>query len=205
MFQYDKKIDEWSQAMIKGHDEIWGRQITVANGTDLVITRNSLIDYLNDYTDKHLEEILLRLNRMTGLSYGASDIGLFINTIPVSLHNAKDKFISISAYHQFFTYPTVIIHELFHVYFCNYIRTAEFLAQNGIKDLSDIISSKEENELKEIVIVIINEEFSDLIDADDAGYPHHLNLRKELLILWESENHDFFSWVRHVIEALKKG
>jgi hypothetical protein len=67
-----------------------------------------------------------------------------------------------------------------------YITSKKFL-----EETCNVISEKEKNELKEIITVIINKEFADIIDKPDEGYPNHKNIRKQILKLWKKENPNF--------------
>ncbi len=198
MFRYDKKVDIWSKKMIAGLNKVWGNEIPKKQTSKKSLTLPFLIDYLNKYLNKYGKTIIKRFNELTGLSYKINDFGYYINNTPVSLHNSEKLFISISQNHPFTKYPTVIIHEISHIYFYKYINSTKFLKT------CNVISKKEKNELKEIITVIINKEFTDIIDKPDEGYSNHKNIRKQILKLWEKENPNFDKWVKEVIKIYKK-
>ena len=203
MFKYDKKIDNWSKDMISGLDNIWGAQIPNKNQKLHSLTLSSLIFYLNTYIDKNGNTIIKRFNKLTGLSYKLSDFKYYVNSTPVSLHNGKDLYISIGSNHSFNSYPTIIIHEISHIYFYKYLESKKFLKINKISKATDLISEKERNELKEIVTVIINEEFGDLIDKKDQGYLEHKEIREKITKLWNKDR-NFDKWIIKVIKEYKK-
>jgi hypothetical protein len=203
-FKYNKKIDTWSKKMIEGLDTIFGNKIPQNQNNLKTITLPFLIEYLNKYLNKYGKTIINRFNKLTGLSYTTDDFGFYINNTPVSLHNGKELYISISQNHSFNKYPTVIIHEISHIYFYKYIYSSRFLKFNNILKTSDLISEKERNELKEIITVIINKEFIDIIDKLDEGYPNHKNIREKALKLWIKKYPNFDEWIREVIKIYKK-
>ena len=203
MFKYDKKINNWSHEMIRGLDNVWGNKIPNNQVNQTSLTMPFLINYLNEYLEKYGNTIIKRFNKLTGLSYKISDFGFYINDTPVSLHNSKDLYISISLNHSFARYPTIIIHEISHIYFQKYINSQKFMKLNNISKISDLISEKERNELKEIITVIINTEFSDVIDRLDEGYPNHKNIREKVLKLWRKDK-NFDKWMTKVIKIYKK-
>lgn len=205
MFKYNKKVDTWSHKMIQGLDEVWGNKIPKKNNNLKQITIPFLISYLNGYLNKYGKTIIAIFNKLTGLSYKINDFKYYVNTTPVSLHNAKNLYISISLNHSFISYPTIIIHEISHIYFYKYIESLRFLKLNNISKTSDLISEKERNELKEIITVILNEEFIDIIDKLDGGYPNHKNIREKIIKLWKKENLNFDKWIVKVIKEYKKG
>lgn len=205
MFKYDKKIDNWSQKKIRGLDNIWGVKIEKTKNTLNFMSIKYLEIYLNLYINKYGKKIINRFNRLTGLSYKINDFKFYTNNTPVSLHNAKYLYISIGKYHAFNKYPTIIIHELSHIYFYKYIESKKFLEFNKIFNTFDFISTKEKNELKEIITVIINDEFSDIIDSSDDGYPEHKEIRNNIIKLWrKNKNKDFDKWINNVIKTNKK-
>ncbi|MFA5932160.1 MAG: hypothetical protein WC793_02175 [Candidatus Paceibacterota bacterium] len=204
MFKYDKKIDIWSKKMIKNLDKVWGNKIPKNKNNSKSLTSPFLIIYLNRYFNKYGKKIFARFNKLTSLSYKINDFDYYINNTPVSLHNSKKSYISISQYHSFNKYPAVIIHEISHIYFYNYINSKKFLKFNNISKTSDLISEKERNELKEIITVIINKEFANIIDRLDEGYPNHKNIREKIFNLWIKENINFDEWVAEVIKIYKK-
>lgn len=204
MFKYDKHIDEWSHEMIAGYDEIWGDKIGTADKTRRVLTIKYLEEYLNSFIDDYGHEIIKRFNKLTGLNYALNDIRFYTNTTPVSLHSTENFFTSISAYHQFLAYPTIIIHELSHIYICNFIRQTGFLSANKVLGINELLSPNEENEFKEITTVIINELFYDLLDQYDYGYPNHQEMRSILSKLWASKKVSFSDWISAAIRLIKK-
>ncbi len=69
-----------------------------------------------------------------------------------------------------------IMHELFHFY--TWHALGEKLMANGV-------SMEKFNDLKEALTVILNLEFSDLMNGDiDRGYPQHQEMRAEIARLW---------------------
>jgi hypothetical protein len=205
MFKYDKKIDNWSQKMIKNIGKIWGNKILKKKNNIKSIVFRFLIKYLNGYLNKYGKTIITRFNVLTVLSDKVNDFSYYINSATVSVHNALDLYISISSHHSFIRYPTVIIHEISHIYFYNYINSKKFLKFNNILKTSDLISKKERNELKEIITVILNREFKDIIDVSDEGYPNHKNIREKIFKLWEKKRPNFDEWMMEVIKIYKMG
>lgn len=205
MFKYDKKIDNWSQKIIKDTKDVWGNKIPKGQDGLKHRTLPFLIDYLNSYLEKYGKTIINRFNKLTGLSYSVSNFGYYINSTSVSLHNATKLYISLSQEHAFNRYPAIIIHEISHIYFYKYVESIRFLKFNNISKTSDLLSEKEKNELKEIITVIINTEFVDIIDKIDEGYPHHKNIREKVLKLWVKEKPNFDKWIAKVMEEYKRG
>ena len=72
-----------------------------------------------------------------------------------------------------------VMHELFHFY--TWYAFGEKLANQGV-------SREKYNDIKESLTVILNSDFSDLMNgAVDSGYPQHQEMRAEITRLW-SEN-----------------
>ena len=57
--------------------------------------------------------------------------------------------------------------------------------------------------LKEAITFLLNEEFSDLINEKDMGYPSHQNLRKDLIAVWR-KNKDFQKFLDKSLPIVKK-
>jgi hypothetical protein len=204
MFKYDEQIDSWSHDMIKDLTEIWGNEILKANHNMIPFTTKYLIAYLNSYAEEYGQKILDRFDLLMGSSCSPKDIGYYVNTTPVSLHSSSQQFISISGYHSFIAYPTVIAHEICHLYFYNFLRSKKFLSFNQVSDIAELLTESQENEVKEMITIILNLEFLDLINQDDPGYPHHQIMRRELQALWLNKP-DFISLVSEAIKIYKKG
>lgn len=202
MFIYDKKIDRWSHKMIKNLTEVWGVGIPQKTRRDSFKTLPFLQQYLNEYIREYGEEIFLKFLCVTGIKYVPKNFGYFLNTTPVSLHNAKDKYISIGLHHEFASYPTVVIHELFHIFFYEYVETLQFRAALN-KARIEYPTEHELDEIKEIVTVIINDVFQSIIDTSDAGYPNHQISRTAVFVHWCSER-NFKTVILNAIEAYKK-
>jgi hypothetical protein len=203
MFKYDEKKDAWAYEMIKGIEEIWGNRMLKIENDKEPITTKYLINYLNNYLEDYGQKILEKFSILTGISYKNKDLNYYVNTTPVSLHSSSEHFISIGGYHSFISYPTVVIHEICHIFFHDFVRSENFLSFSKISDISEILSIKQENELKEIVTVIINLEFLDLIAQKDQGYPNHQSIRHELEMLWLNKP-DFTIWISEAIKIYKK-
>jgi hypothetical protein len=184
MFIYDKTIDEWSHEMIKGVEQVWGTKISTQQKTNNIKTIPFLCDYLNNWLLKYGDNLFKRFKTVTGISYTTDEFGYCINTTGVSLHNTEKFFISIGLSHAFNTYPTVMIHELLHIYFYKFIHSKVFLKENNFAKIEDLINVNEQNDLKEILTVLINEEFQDFIDTTDTGYPGHEALRRNVIHEW---------------------
>ncbi len=204
MFKYDKKVDLWSKDKIKNLDVIWGNSITKQRNDRKSFLFPFLINYLNGYLEKYGDSFIKRFNDLTGLSFKIDDFKYYINSTNISLHNGTEEYISIGLNHSFIAYPTIIIHEISHLYFYKYIDSENFLKYNKVVKTSDLISEKEQNELKEIITVIINKEFADIIYKFDDGYPHHKDIRKEVLKLWTERKPNFDKWISEVIKIYKK-
>jgi hypothetical protein len=204
MFRYDKKIDNWSNKMTAGLTKIWGHKIQKIQKDSNFNTLQLLNEYLNEYFNKYGKIIFTRFNNLTGLSYQVKDLGYYVNNTNFSLHNSQNSYISIGKNHTFNSYPTVIIHEISHIYFYKYINSERFLKYNKILKTSDLLSDRERNELKEIITVIINEEFADIINTQDQGYPSHQKIRSQIIKLWGKDK-DFDKWISKVIKIYKKG
>jgi len=204
MFEYSKKIDDWSQDMIKGLTEIWGNKISKAPDDVAPFTIKYLVTYLDGYMKEYGQKIIDRFDVLMGKLLGQNNVSYYVNTTPVSLHNSSEFFVSIGECHSFISYPTVVIHEICHIYFYYFIRSQNFLSFNKVSDISELLTESQENELKEIITVILNLEFSDLINQDDQGYPDHQVIRRELQALW-LEKPDFISWVSAAIKMYKRG
>ena len=173
MFKYSKSVDQWSKRMIIGIDKVWGQAIPKDHSKIKLITPIFLKNYLNSYFSRYGEKIFLKLNTVFSSNYKASDFKYFINTTSVSLHNAQEKFISISINHEFSRYPTIVIHELFHLFF--YL----FIQRHPTKANEETL-----NDIKEILTVIINLEFDAYIDVRDEGYPTHQKKRGWVKNYW---------------------
>lgn len=200
MFHYNKKVDGWSHEKIKGINQVWGNIIPTQSHKKKFQLLTYLQKYLDSYLAKNGKKITTRLNKISGQKNSLSDFDFFINSTPVSLHNAQKKFISIGAAHQFNRYPTIIIHELLHIISYQQIEIDESLR----KKLKSTLSEKDLNELKEIITVLINEEFEDLIEIPDAGYPKHQKIREKVLRLWKKRN-DFSDFIWQSALEIKKG
>lgn len=200
MFHYNKKIDTWSQTRIKNIRQIWGNTIPLQSNKTRFRSLPYLQIYLNSYLNKHGKKIINQLNKLSGQKNVINQFGFFLNSTPVSLHNAQDKFISISATHQFNKYPTVIIHELLHIIFYQQIS----LDKNLQKKLDTILSEKDINRLKEVITVLINVEFNDLIEVPDTGYTEHQEVRKKALKIWRKRK-NFSDFIWQVALEMKKG
>lgn len=202
MFIYDKTVDRWSHKMTKNLTEVWGTRVPQQMRRDKFKTLSFLQNYLNEYLRKYRQKIFLKFSDITGIKHAPNDFGYFLNTTPVSLHNTKNKYISIGLHHEFASYPTIIIHELFHLFFYEHIKTLNFHKTLG-KAQVEPPSDHEFNEIKEIITVIINDEFQDLIDTPDAGYPNHQIARAKVLACWRSER-NFQTVILYAIEMHKK-
>lgn len=191
MFRYSLGVDNWSHKMIVGLDNVWGKQIEFdSNKKALTHTRPLLGNYLDSYFKKNGEKIFEIFYKLTGLKHAVNDFDYFLNTTTVSLHNYRKHYISVGAYHSFASYPTILIHELFHLFFYEF--SEKF-------DLTDL----ERNEIKEIITVIINYEFVDFIDVFDIGYPQHEKIRSFAGATWEKDK-NFYNFVNQVIGEYKK-
>ena len=72
------------------------------------------------------------------------------------------------------------------------------MQKNNLKSICDIATEKELNEIKEIVTVIINDRFYDLIDTLDEGYPEHEELRINAKREWD-KNRNFDRFILYII------
>ncbi|MDP3899828.1 MAG: hypothetical protein Q8Q23_01980 [bacterium] len=192
-FQYDKKIDNWSHRMISGLTEIWGVRLNKNNDKLRYKTLPLLKNYLDGYWQKHGTKIIKRLNSIFKLNHSPDDFLLYLNTAGASLHNTEKQFISLCLHHSFISYPTVIIHELSHIYFYQYLRKSSITSLNN----------NEANELKEIITVIINTEFLDYIDCLDVGYPDHKKIRARAKKIWQ-QNKNMDAFMAKMIKIYKK-
>lgn len=205
MFKYNAEVDNWSHKMIEGIEGVWGYKLEKTDKKNKLITMDMLIKYLDDYIGQYGKEILNRFNNLTGLSFNLDNLGLYVNTTSVSMHNGQQVYVSIGLNHSFISYPTIVIHEIFHIYFSHYIHTERFLISNDVLKTEDIISPQEENDIKEIITVIINGLFKDIIDTPDSGYPDHKEMRDEIATLWKNDKKkDFNNWLNSVIKLNKK-
>ena len=192
-FQYNKKIDDWSHNMISNLNETWGVQLNKKSTKSKYKTLPFLKNYLDGYWQKYETKIIKKLNNIFKLNFRSNDFSLYLNTTIVSLHNTEKQFISISLNHSFISYPTIIIHELSHIYFYKYIQN------NLITDLDEA----ELNELKEIITVIINNEFKEYIDYPDIGYPNHQKIREQAKKIWR-KNKNIDTFIEKLIKIYKK-
>ena len=95
----------------------------------------------------------------------------------------------------------IIVHELSHIYFY------EFMYKNFKKFWLGLelhvgdkrLGEGELNELKEIVTVINNIEFKDMLTTPDTGYPKHERLRTEAFELWEGDK-NFGNFITRLTE-----
>lgn len=180
MFKYNKKIDAWSRSMILEVNEAWGLIIDKDEEKISLKMLKYLLDYLDGYMKVNGNKIFLIFSRILDMKCHESEVRFYVNSSTVSLHNGSKKFVSISCRHGFDVYPTVIIHEIFHILFYQYIN----FNKNAIKEK---ISEYECNEIKEILTVLINLEFQNLIYKHDKGYPVHATMRNEVEKFWKKK------------------
>lgn len=202
MFRYNKKIDRWSHKMISNINNVWGMQID-----KMPIRKIKTLPLLKDYLDKFLKknhkQIFNKLNKIFKTTYSSDSFKYYLNTTSVSLYNPLERFISISPNHSFTRYPTVIIHELFHIFFYLYLTSDKFLKDNRLKSIEQLLTREELNEVKEIITIIINHEFNNLIDYPDSGYPKHSHLRKIAEKIWLRDK-NFQKFITRFIQVYKK-
>lgn len=186
-FSYDKKIDTWSHKMVGKLHSIWGRQLFKTDENSSVNITLAL-RALDNFLESHGLQIIERLNKIYNLEYQLSDFGFFVNTSPVSLdsHKKGNFFISISINRSLSKCADVIIHELSHIYF--YAFMYKYFKKSWIGLELHVgkyrLGEGELNELKEVVTVINNIEFSSILTGPDIGYPKHKVLRDRILYLW---------------------
>ena len=70
----------------------------------------------------------------------------------------------------------ICLHELLHFY-------THQLIEPFFREAGDL---EEHNQFKEALTVLLNAEFSDLIERNDQGYPQHRELRDRILTAWQS-------------------
>ncbi|MBU4443680.1 hypothetical protein KJ656_01150, partial [bacterium] len=147
--------------MVKDIAYIWGNPLVGNKPNPNLRAIKPSIDFLDSILDNNGTEIFKRLSSITGINKKIQDIDFFVNSVRVSLHNTGQRFVSISLHHPLDTYPTIIIHELFHIFFHDLLYSGSLIDK---LDEESIVALKEkENEIKEYLTIIINEEFSDLI------------------------------------------
>ncbi|HLC69419.1 MAG TPA: hypothetical protein VJH75_00005 [Patescibacteria group bacterium] len=202
-FVYDKKVNAWSGKVNLNVLKNWGVSEYKTKKVGISVEMVDLFSgYLNTWMDNNIAKVLKTFFKITKIIHRPADFKYYINLSSISLHHAKENFISIGIAHPFSNYPTIIIHELFHLYFYQYIYWDEFLKRFGLKSVNDFIDPEEQNELKEILTVIINEEFKKFIVFPDEGYPKHRALRRIARASWTKEK-DFGKLVMDIGKLLK--
>lgn len=105
----------------------------------------------------------------------SDDITAYLTTNTRCPYNIEENYFFVSMLNS--SVRKTIMHELFHFY-------TWYGLQQELKD----VSKEKYNDIKESLTVLLNLEFSDLLDgAVDYGYPQHQEMRTIIKELWLSE------------------
>ncbi len=207
-FTYDPKIDMWSHKKVKGLYGMWGGQFKreTKSMPQANIEQASLL--LNKFLNSHGQGIISKLNHIFGLNFKLEDFGFYLNTLPeISLdsHKKGNFFISISSSHPAKKFPMVVVHEFSHIYFYAFMHKNFKKSWLGLElHVGDKrLGEGELNELKEIVTVINNIEFKDILITPDTGYPKHEKIRTKTVELWQG-NKNFKDFIIQLTELYKE-
>jgi hypothetical protein len=192
-FSYDKQKDIWClmnygkgsmnsstptkvyEKLVALHGESPSEE-TASDFIDSYIKENSIdiekyvLDYQNEW------------NQIADIYYKKAESIFGVNlenyiTVYLTINNRCPY--SIAESHFFVSVPTysmrkTVMHELWHFY-----TWYKFGSQQ------EILGKQKYNEIKEVLTVLLNIEFKDLLgDIQDAGYPQHQELRTNILDIW---------------------
>jgi len=172
IFRYNKQINKKYWKTIIKHKEMFGMKFP---------DKISVTEQDEKIAEKKVPEFFYLWNKDKEMRTGIFKIykyklpktlKCYIVTTETSAINLKKKYILLSAHIPIDKIPMVIIHEFSHIAFLqkwgNFCKKLGY-TKNGIK------------ELKEVLTVINNIEFKDIIDK---GYSIHKNIRRTVKNRW---------------------
>lgn len=117
-------------------------------------------------------EFVKRMNNIFKMDFPLDTITAYLTTADRCTLTEDYFFVTIHGQQQI----RIIMHELLHFY--TYVAFGKEFSQLNEKQIYDV---------KETMTELLNQEFSDLTGAPDAGYPQHQELRKKFQYLWQEE------------------
>jgi len=216
---FEKDLWNWIQAIQKGqsHGISWSQWIPDAvvkekiKGKEKKEVAEILRLFLEEkyateeklFTDyaEHLEIVLCQisdrifalLEKMTEKPVYRNEFTGFVTTFPRGPYSTKSGYI-------WFIYGKgdewqikACIHELLHMQFEHYYK----------EKLRKQINEKQFDFLRESMTVILNEEFREITQEIDKGYPIHQEFRKRLLVLWK-QRQNFQEFIENAVKEVGK-
>ena len=148
---------------------------------------------LQNILEGQQEKIFSRMEMATGKKIYKEDFTCFLTTFPRAPYDYHHGYVWIPIIWPKETHVRTFVHELLHFQTYFYWK----------KQCLNKLSSKEFENLKEALTIILNEEFMDLIVWPDKGYKIHKNLRDELLKYWKV-NKDFDKLINYGVKNYHK-
>lgn len=138
--------------------------------------------------DQKLENACKRIESLMGKPIYRKDFTLYFTMFPRAPYNPKTG--SIWLPYLWRDPMGTFLHELCHFQFIYYWRKNDPAVKRLTKDQFEY--------LKESLTVILDEDFLDLIDKPDEGYPIHQKLRSKLRKHWK-KHHDFEKLIKYAL------
>jgi len=132
-----------------------------------------LVDIESSWQSIH-DRFIERTEKIFGIKYPYEKVTAYLTTNERCSYNTKENyfFVYIQSQHP----NRTIMHELFHFYTSHVFY--EEMMEKGI-------TKEKYNDIKESLTVLLNVEFSDLLNgAVDYGYPQHQEMRAKIRDIW---------------------
>lgn len=177
----------------KSQEEITGLVTDFLRGK-YGIEKDSFIKYASDIQgefNKITDQIFFTMERITEKPICRDSFTGFITTFPRGPYNTKEGFIWMIFDKKRDWQIMAFIHELLHMQFEYYYK----------EELLKTINIEQFDFLREAMTIIINQEFQDLTQEQDKGYPIHQEFRKYLIKLWEQKK-DFSQFIYEAVKHI---
>jgi hypothetical protein len=137
------------------------------------------------------EEATIRFKRIFNSDWDPGEVTAYLTLSTRCPYNFQQRYYFVSVVREKNVPIQISLHELIHFYTHELIEP--LFIEAGVRD--------RHNEFKEALSVLLNLEFSDLLDGEDKGYPQHQELRSEIADKWRGRK-DVYTIAQEFIQLL---